>query len=129
METAEMNIVGQVAALVASLIHVMIFVMESVLFTRKPVHATFGVAEGDLAAARPWAFNQGFYNLFLAIGGIAGLITLHAGPPAAGRALIALACGSMLAAALVLLATNRRMLRAASIQGLAPLIALAFLVA
>ena len=42
----------------------------------------------------------------------------------AGKALVGAACGSMLAAALVLLATNRRMLRAAAVQGLAPLIAL-----
>jgi putative membrane protein len=129
METADVNIVGQMAALLACLIHIVIFAMESILFTRPPVRATFGVAEGDLPAVRPWALNQGFYNLFLAIGGIAGLIALHAGAPEAGRALIALACGSMLAAALVLLATNPRMLRAASIQGLAPLIALILLVA
>jgi len=122
------NIIGQIAVLIASLIHIMIFVMESVLFSRKSVRATFGVTEADLPAVRQWAFNQGFYNLFLAIGGLAGLIALHADAPGAGRALIALACGSMLAAALVLLATNRRMIRAASIQGLAPLIALIFLV-
>jgi putative membrane protein len=128
METARVNIVSQLAVLVASLIHVMIFVMESVLFTRASIHkGTFGVAGEDLPAVRQWAFNQGFYNLFLALGGVAGLIALHAGSPDAGRALVALSCGSMLAAAAVLLATNRKMVRAAAIQGLAPLIALVFL--
>lgn len=123
-----MNIVSQLAVLVASLIHVMIFVMESVLFTRASIHkGTFGVAGEDLPAVRQWAFNQGFYNLFLALGGVAGLIALHAGSPDAGRALVALSCGSMLAAAAVLLATNRKMVRPAAIQGLAPLIALVFL--
>jgi putative membrane protein len=57
------------------------------------------------------------------------VIALHSGAPEAGRALVALSCGSMLAAALVLVATNRRMLRSASIQGLAPLLALIFLIA
>jgi putative membrane protein len=128
METARVNIVSQIAVLVAGLIHIMIFVLESVLFSRAQIHAgTFGVARDDLPAVRPWAFNQGFYNLFLAVGGVAGLIAVQAGSPDAGRALVVLACGSMLGAAAVLLATNRKMLRAAAIQGLAPLIALAFL--
>ena len=122
-----MNVVGQIAALIAGLIHLMIFGMETVFFSRI-AQPTFGVAPGDLPAVRPWALNQGFYNLFLAVGDLVGLVLLHAGSPEAGRALIALSCGSMLAAAVVLLATNRRMLRAASIQGLAPLLALIFLV-
>jgi len=122
-----MSAVGQIAALVAGLIHIMIFGMESIFFRRAAVHGTFGVAAGDLPAVRPWALNQGFYNLFLAVGDLVGLILLHSGERDAGYALVALTCGSMLAAALVLLATNRRMLRAATIQGLAPLLALAFL--
>jgi putative membrane protein len=121
------NLIGQVAALIAALVHVYIFVIESVLFTRPKFHGTFGVAAADVPVVRPWAFNQGFYNLFLAVGSVAGVIVLHAGPEPAGRALVAMACGSMVAAAVVLLATNRRMLRAAAVQGLAPLIALVFL--
>ena len=124
-----MNLVGQLAALIAGLVHVMIFGLESILFPRAAVHATFGVKAGDLQAVRPWALNQGFYNLFLAVGALAGLILLHSGSPEAGRALVVLSCGSMLAAAVVLLTTNRRMLRAATVQGLAPLLALVFLFA
>jgi putative membrane protein len=115
-----MNAVGLIFALIAALIHVYIFVLESVLFPRPSAHKTFGVTEADLPAVRPWAFNQGFYNLFLAVIAVVGVI-LH---DTAGKALVGAACGSMLAAALVLLATNRRMLRAAAVQGLAPLIAL-----
>jgi putative membrane protein len=122
-----MNSVGQVAALIAALIHVAIFAMESLFFARPAVRARFLVEAGDLPAVRPWAFNQGFYNLFLAIGCLVGLVLLHTGPASAGRALVALACGSMLGAALVLLGTNRRMARAAAIQGLLPLVALILL--
>ncbi|GAA4725011.1 DUF1304 domain-containing protein [Phytohabitans rumicis] len=121
-----MNVVAQVAALVAGLIHIMIFSMESVLFGRPAVHATFGVRAGDLAAVRPWAFNQGFYNLFLALGALGGLVVVWSSDDSAGRAVVVFACASMLAAALVLLASNLRMARAAAIQGLAPLVALAF---
>ena len=117
-----MNAVAQVAALVAGLIHVMIFVLESVIFRRPPVHATFGVAPDDVAAVRPWAFNQGFYNLFLAAGALGGPVLVWSGSTVAGRTLALFACGSMLAAAVVLVATNRRMLRGAAIQGVAPLL-------
>jgi putative membrane protein len=123
-----MTYVGQVAALIAALIHVYIFVIESVLFTRPDVQAkTFRVPPEDVAAARPWAFNQGFYNLFLAIGTIIGLILIHTAGREAGLALVGLACGCMLAAALVLLSSNPKLLRSAAVQGAAPLIALAFI--
>jgi len=115
-----MNAVGLVFAVIAAVIHLYIFVLESVLFPRPSARKTFGVTEAELPAVRPWAFNQGFYNLFLAIVAVVGVIL----GDTAGKALVAAACGSMLAAALVLLATNRRMLRAAAVQGLAPLVAL-----
>lgn len=121
-----MNVVAQVAALIAGLIHIMIFTMESVLFARPAVHGTFGVKASDLPAVRPWAFNQGFYNLFLALGALGGLLVVWTGSDPAGRAVVVFACASMFAAALVLLASNAKMVRAAAIQGLAPLVALAF---
>jgi putative membrane protein len=119
-----MNLVAQVAALAAGLIHVMFFVMESVAFRRPAVHGTFGVPPGDVEAVRPWAFNQGFYNLFLAAGALVGPVLVWSGRTAEGRTLVLFACASMLAAAVVLIATNRRMLRGAAIQGLPPLVAL-----
>ncbi|GIM89616.1 DUF1304 domain-containing protein [Paractinoplanes toevensis] len=123
-----MNAVGQVFALIAALIHIYIFVLEAVLFPRPAGHKTFGVPESDVPAVRPWAFNQGFYNLFLAIVTVVGLILLHTGTAQGGRALVVAGCGSMIAAALVLLATNRRMIRAAAVQGAAPLIAIVLLI-
>lgn len=121
-----MNAVAQVAAVAAGLVHIMIFGMESLLFQRPAVRGRFGVRADDLPAVRPWAFNQGFYNLFLAVGAIAGLVLVWSGSEDAGRALVVFACASMLAAALVLVATNARMARAAAVQGVAPLVALAF---
>ena len=123
-----MNSAGQVAALIAALLHVAIFAMESVLFSRPAVRARFHVGEAEVAAVRPWAFNQGFYNLFLAVGTLAGLILLHTGGYGqAGRALVVLGCASMLGAALVLIGTDRRMAQAALMQGLVPLIGLLLL--
>ena len=118
------NALAQVAAFAAGLVHVMIFVLESALFRRPAAHRTFGVAADDVEAVRPWAFNQGFYNLFLAAGALGGLVLVWSGSSAEGRAVALFGCASMLGAAVVLLATNRRMLRGAAIQGLLPLIAL-----
>lgn len=123
MDTVRMHTVAQVAALAAGLIHVMIFCLESVLFRRPAIHAMFGVPAGDVPTVRSWAFNQGFYNLFLAVGCLGGLVVLHVGSALVGRTLVVFSCASMLAAAVVLLAANRKMVRPAIVQGLAPLTA------
>ncbi|GAA0566026.1 DUF1304 domain-containing protein [Paractinoplanes ferrugineus] len=123
-----MNAIAQAAAVLAALIHVYIFILEAILFPRPQGYRTFGVPESDVPAVRSWAFNQGFYNLFLAVSAIVGVLLAHTGPTQAGTALVAAGCGSMLAAAVVLLATNRRMLRAAAVQGLAPLVAIVLLI-
>ena len=70
------------------------------------------------------AFNQGFYNLFLAIGIVAGLALVAAGQVEAGRAVVLFACASMVGAGAVLLATNRRFLIGSSIQAVPPLVAI-----
>ena len=121
-------ILATVFAALAALLHVYIFVMESVQWTQPKVWKRFGVA--DQAAAdttKPMAYNQGFYNLFLAIGVVIGLVLIFAGSDAApvraaGLALVLFGLGSMVAAALVLLTTGMRYLRAALIQGTLPLI-------
>jgi putative membrane protein len=116
------------AAGLAALIHVLIFFMESVAFTRPEVYRRFMIRdESDAQTVKNWAFNQGFYNLFLALGTAAGIVIWSRGHDSAGRALVAFGCASMVAAALVLIATDRRMARAALVQGLLPLIALATL--
>jgi putative membrane protein len=118
------NPVAQVAAVLAGLVHVLIFAMESVLFKRPRVYGRFHVRDEDVAAVRAWAFNQGWYNLFLAAGAVGGVIAVDAGSATAGRSVALFACACMLGAALVLAGTDRRMLRGALMQGLLPLVAL-----
>jgi len=122
------TIVATVFAALAALLHVYIFVMESVQWTQPKIWKRFGVA--DQAAAdttKPMAYNQGFYNLFLAVGVVIGLVLIYAGADgspmaAAGLALVLFSLGSMVAAALVLLTSGLRYLRPALIQGTLPLI-------
>ncbi|MDQ1733742.1 MAG: putative rane protein [Pseudonocardiales bacterium] len=123
-----MNTVALIAASVAGLLHAGFFYLESIAFSRPETYRRFRVRSADEAAViRPWAFNQGFYNLFLGIGALVGVVIFAGGRHGEGRALIALATASMLGAAVVLLATDRRMARPAAIQGTFPLIALVLL--
>lgn len=120
-------ILATVLGAVAAVVHVYFFVLESIRWRAPRVWRRFGVA--DQAAAdtvRPMAYNQGFYNLFLALGATLGLVLFWAGgtdsaAEVAGRTLALFTLGSMAAAALVLLTTNRRFAAAAAIQGAAPL--------
>jgi len=129
-----MLIVSLVAATLAALLHVYIFVMESLLWTTPRVRATFGITDDRQAEfTKPMAFNQGFYNLFLAIVTIVGVVLVASSRGGAGQlaeaspaglALLVAGTGSMLAAALVLALSDRTKLRAAATQGLFPLVAL-----
>ncbi|MGN6428831.1 DUF1304 domain-containing protein [uncultured Leifsonia sp.] len=118
-----MIVLATVVVTLAAALHIAIFFMESVAWARPAVWKRFGVA--DQAAAdttKPMAYNQGFYNLFLAIGAIVGLILFGVGMHAAGLALIYFTMASMLAAAVVLVTSGRGYLRPAIIQGTLPLI-------
>jgi putative membrane protein len=78
---------------------------------------------------RPLAYNQGFYNLFLALGVVAGLLMITViGVPQAGFAVVIFALLSMVLAAVVLITSNPKLARSALIQGAAPLLALVFLI-
>ena len=72
---------------------------------------------------KPMAYNQGFYNLFLALE-VAGGIALVGPHRNAGVALVTFACASMVAAALVLVTSDGSKLRGAVIQGAIPALAL-----
>ena len=94
-----------VFAVLAALLHVLFFAYESVLFERPEVHARFLTRTEDVAAVKPWAYNQGFYNLFLAVGALVGVVLALAGQETSGSRSSCSACGSMLAAAVVLVST------------------------
>ena len=117
-----MLIVACVFAGLAALVHVYIFHIESLVFTSTGRKA-FGIGAEDAALMKGIFYNQGFYNLFLAIGTVAGLAMINANRDAA-IALIVLATGSMVAAALVLITSDASKARGAIIQGLFPALGL-----
>ena len=119
---------GLIVAVLAALLHGYIFVMESVTWTSPRTRAVFGMTEAEAPATKLLAFNQGFYNLFLGIVTIIGVIAAFTGAVAVGVALVFAGVGSMLAAAVVLLAAARDKARAAVSQGVLPLIAIVLVV-
>jgi putative membrane protein len=119
---------GLVLAGLAALLHVYIFTMESLTWTSEATRARFGTTPGQAAATRELAFNQGFYNLFLAIIVVAGIIAFAANTPVVGATLVFAGAGSMIGAGLVLLLSNRDLARAALAQLVPPLLAVILLV-
>jgi putative membrane protein len=119
-----MNLVAQIFAMVAVLFHITAFVLESVLFDRPSVQSFLLGRPEPAAGVRLWAFNQGFYNLFLAAGPVAGLIANYAGHEAVGRALVIYGCAFMAACGGVLFVSDRRLWRSMIGQSGPPLVAL-----
>ncbi|MFD5174187.1 DUF1304 domain-containing protein [Nocardia sp. NPDC058379] len=123
-----MTAVALVFVGVAVLLHGYIFVMESLQWTRPRTRATFGITAEQAEATREMAFNQGFYNLFLAIVAAVGMGFTAFGDTGIGLALVLAGAGSMVAAGVVLLVSSPDKARAALIQLVPPLIGCAALV-
>ncbi len=119
---------GLVFAGLAGLLHVYIFTMESLTWTSPRTRATFGTTAEEAETTKLLAFNQGFYNLFLAIVTGIGIAAVALGHNAVGAALVFAGVGSMASAAVVLLASSPDKARAALTQGTFPVIAVALLV-
>jgi putative membrane protein len=119
---------GLVFAGLAGLLHVYIFTMESLTWTSPRTRATFGTTAEEAETTKLLAFNQGFYNLFLAIVTGIGIAAVTLGHNAIGAALVFAGVGSMASAAVVLLASSPDKARAAVTQGTFPVIAVVLLV-
>ena len=114
---------AHVLAGIAALVHVYIFRLESLAWTDARTRAVFGTTPETAAITRPMAYNQGFYNLFLAVVTGVGIVLSATGSEDVGAALMYAGCGSMLAAALVLVTSDRSRLRPALVQGAVPALA------
>jgi putative membrane protein len=111
-------------AALAGALHVVFFLFESVLFTRPDVYERFLMGAEQAATVRVWAFNQGFYNLFLALGCFVGL-GLLASKPRVGWTLVVYTQAFMIGAGLVLALSEPTLAGASLIQAGPPALALA----
>lgn len=118
---------GLLFAGLAALLHVYIFVLESFTWTTARTRAVFGTTAEEAQTTKMLAFNQGFYNLFLAIVTAVGIVLVVLGHRSVGAALVLAGVGSMLAAAVVLVGSSPDKVRAAVTQGAFPLVAVVLL--
>jgi len=123
-----MTTAALVFAGLAGLLHVYIWTMESLTWRKPATWKRFGVATQDEAETqRLLAFNQGFYNLFLAIIALLGILHVATGRHAeAGWALVFASTASMVGAAAVLRSCGKQYTRPAVLQGTFPLLAIVF---
>ena len=122
-----MTIAGVIFAGLAALLHVYIWILESFRWTAPRTRAAFGTSAEEAETTKLMAFNQGFYNLFLAVVTFVGVAFTISGGTRVGAALLFAGVGSMLAAAAVLLASAPAKARSAIVQGTLPLVAVALL--
>ena len=129
-----MTVVVWIFALLTALVHITAFAWETLLFQRPGVHqGVFAIPAADVPPVRLWAFNVGFYNLFIASGLVGGVIVWMNGNEAVGRALVIYLCLFAFLAGIALLVSDRLAMSrprgkgvgGALAQAVPPLIALA----
>ncbi|MBV6699049.1 DUF1304 domain-containing protein [Kitasatospora aureofaciens] len=119
-----MNAVSEVFAMLAAAIHLIVWPLESFLYGHPRVRFLLTGSTADAPEVRLWRFNVGFYNLFLALGLVAGLVLLHTGHATAGRAVITYISWFMIAGGVTLFASEPKLWRGALGQAVPPVIVL-----
>ncbi|HWJ09868.1 MAG TPA: DUF1304 domain-containing protein [Nocardioides sp.] len=122
-----MTAVALAFAGLAAALHVYIWVMESLTWTSPRTRATFGTSAAEAEATKELAYNQGFYNLFLALITFGGIAAHLADEETVGSTLVFTGAGSMVAAGLVLLLSSPDKARAAITQLALPAVAVVLL--
>lgn len=118
---------GLVLVGLAALLHVYIFWLESFAWTSARGRATFGTTVEQAEQTRELAYNQGFYNLFLAVAAGLGVVLVASGSTTVGATLAFTGAGSMVLAGLVLVTSSPAKARAALVQLVPPLLGVVLL--
>ena len=122
-----MIVIGLLLTGFGALFHIYAFVLESVQWTSARTRAVFKMTPEQAEYTRGLAFNQGFYNLFLAVGVVLGTILLVAGQRTVGASVVVTCALIMTGAGLVLIASDRRRLRVGMLQAVPPAVGAATL--
>jgi putative membrane protein len=111
-----MIVVGLVLTGLAALFHIYVFYLESVAWTSPRGRAAFGMTAEEAQATKLLAFNQGFYNLFLALTIVVGTVLVAADTRAVGATLVIAGAAMMVGAGVVLISSDRSKARAGLLQ-------------
>lgn len=98
--------------------HIYAFCLESLLWGRPKTNKIFATNPQDAKTQRLLAFNQGFYNLFIAIALLIGIVLLSQGDEVRALTLLDYAMASAFGAGLVLFLSEKKLFRAAIAQAL-----------
>lgn len=102
---------------IMAVIHVYVFYLEAIAWGKPSVNRVFGLTDAQAQTLRPMAFNQGFYNLFIAIALLLGYFWASR-PDSVAQAMILRDYGaaSILGAGVVLWLSNPKLIRASVLQ-------------
>lgn len=87
-----MNVVAKVLAVLEGIVLIMVGVLESFFFRNPALYSIFLIDPDEYEAVRLWTVNVGWYNIFMGLGVIAGVILASTGRVAAGRAIVLFCC-------------------------------------
>lgn len=119
-------IIGSIFIFLSAVFHAYVFTLESITWRSPKTWKTFGLPSQEHAdIIAPMAFNQGFYNLFLALGIGIGLVLLAINRTI-GFTLMLFSALCMVGAGAVLFFSVKTSRRAAIIQAGPPLLGIFF---
>lgn len=110
----------------AAFVHYYVFALESLLWGKPRTRKVFVMDEITSKANELMAFNQGFYNLFLALGATVGLLLYNGEFATVGKTLVIFTMSSMVGASLVLIYSEPKLVKPAAVQGIPPFLAILF---
>jgi len=90
-----MNTVTQLFAVLAALIHIAVFPLESFLLRHPGAQKFLSTPAENVPAVMMWAIPTGFRNLVIGLGAIAGVLAVNAGYVVAGYTLVIYCCANM----------------------------------
>jgi len=108
---------------ITAILHVLFFKLESIDFMKARVLKRFGLTIEQGAVVKVWALNQGFYNLFLALGLGYSIYLLHGTHFESGKTLAQFILLSISGAGFVLLLSAPKKFPAALAQAVPALTA------
>jgi putative membrane protein len=90
-----MNAVSQVFAVLAAMIYIVVFPLESFLLHRPGAQKFLSTPPENVPAVMMWAVPTGFRNLVIGLGVLAGVVAVNLGYLVVGRTLVIYCCANM----------------------------------
>ncbi len=117
-----MDLIASLFILLTAIIHCLFFKLESIDFMKEKILKKFSLTTSEGSIVKIWAFNQGFYNLFLALGLFFSIYLLHGHQRESGKMLASFILLTIIGAGLVLFSSSPKKYPVAILQALPALL-------